>query len=81
MYIKEEISEGKFVVGGRTEGLKVSWTIYSERNDPYLLNYPEKKTVEVEKREGQKGKYFMPQLCNQPMDKKTIQSEGNTTNY
>jgi hypothetical protein len=75
LYIKEEISEGKFIIGGGTEGLKVSWTIYSERNDPYLRNYPEKKAVEVEKREGQKGKYVMPQLYNQPMDKKMIQSE------
>lgn len=73
LYIKEEIEDGKFVIAGGSDGLKVSWTIYSERNDPYFQQYPEKRAVEVEKREGQKGKYFMPQLYDQTEDKKLIQ--------
>ncbi|MFT5858492.1 MAG: hypothetical protein ACI865_000580 [Flavobacteriaceae bacterium] len=76
LYIKEEISDGKFIIGGGTSGLKVSWTVYSERNDPYLRNYPENRAVELEKREGQKGKYFMPQLYDQPADKKIFPSEN-----
>ncbi len=76
LYIKEEISNGKFVIGGGTEGLKVSWTIYAERNDPYAAQHPEKRAVELEKREGQKGRYFMPDLYNQPVEKKLIQTSG-----
>ncbi len=74
LYVKEEIKDGKFVIAGGAAGLKVSWTIYAERNDPYLQQYPEKREVEVEKREGQQGKYFMPQLYNQGTDKKLIQN-------
>ena len=77
LYIKEEIAEGKFVIGGGTPGLKVSWTIYAERNDPYAEQNPEKRAVEIEKREGQKGLYFMPQLYGKSNDKKLIQSENN----
>ncbi|NRA12927.1 MAG: hypothetical protein HRT57_13310 [Crocinitomicaceae bacterium] len=72
LFIKEEISNGQFIIGGGTAGLKVSWTVYSERNDPYMRAYPEKADVVVEKREGQKGKYFMPELYDQPMSKKLI---------
>ncbi len=74
LYVKEEIADGKFVIAGGNAGMKVSWTIYAERNDPYFQMYPEKRSVEVEKREGQRGKYFMPQLYGQPMDKKIISS-------
>ncbi len=62
LYVKEEIKDGKFVIAGGTPGLKVSWAVYSERNDAYLQTYPEQREVEVEKREGQKGKYLMPEL-------------------
>lgn len=75
LYVKQEISAGMFVIAGGTAGMKVSWTIYAERNDPYLQMYPEKRAVEVEKREGQQGLYFMPQLYNVSMDKKMFQSE------
>ena len=74
LFVKKELENGVFTIAGGSEGKKASWTIYSERNDPYLQQYPEKRTVEVEKREGQKGKYFMPQLYGQGMDKKLIQT-------
>ncbi len=79
LYVKEEISEGKFIIGGGTQGLKVSWTIYAERNDAYLQQHPEKRAVEVEKREGQKGRYFMPELYGQPAEKAIFKRSEKTT--
>ncbi|MBL4585577.1 MAG: hypothetical protein JKX84_00760, partial [Flavobacteriales bacterium] len=76
LYIKSEMGNGQFVIAGGTEGMKASWTVYSERNDPYLQQYPEKRNVVVEKREGQKGKYFMPQLYGQGTDKMLIPFSG-----
>jgi len=76
LYVKKEIADGSFIIGGGQAGLKVSWTIYAERNDAYLQQHPEKRDVVIEKREGQKGKYFMPQLYNQPVEKSIINSGG-----
>ncbi len=69
LFILQEITDGVFIIGGGTPGLKVSWTVYAERNDAYLRQYPEKREVVIEKREGQKGRYFMPQLYNQGKEK------------
>lgn len=63
LYIKSEINqEGKFVVAGGEPGLKVSWVVYAERNDPFLQSHPESKAVEVEKKDANKGKYLRPEL-------------------
>jgi hypothetical protein len=78
LYIKEKLENGRFVIGGGNEGAEASWTVYAERNDPYLQQYPEKRAVEIEKREGQKGKYLMPQLYGEGMDKKMIQTSEKT---
>ncbi len=78
LYVKEKLENGRFVIGGGIEGAEASWTVYAERNDPYLQQYPEKRAVEVEKREGQKGKFLMPQLYGESMDKKMIQTSGKT---
>lgn len=78
LYIKEEISENTFKIAGGSSGMRVSWTIYAERNDPYLVKYPEKRNVEVEKREGQKGKYFMPALYNASDDQRILPASGKT---
>lgn len=78
LFVKEELANGQFVIGGGAEGMKASWTVFAERNDPYLQEYPFHRDVEVEKREGQKGKYLMPQLYGEGMDKKMIQTSGKT---
>lgn len=70
LYVKSEISQSRFTVAGGVPGAKVSWTVYAERNDPYLQHYPEARQIVTEKRSGQKGKYLMPELYNQPADKK-----------
>lgn len=76
LYIKEELANGKFVIAGGNPGMKVSWTIYAERNDPYFQQFPDKRTVEYEKREGQKGLYFIPSLYGAPNDLKILPTEN-----
>lgn len=76
LYIKEELANGRFVIAGGQAGMKASWTVYAERNDPYLQQYPFHRNVELEKREGQKGTYLMPQLYDQGVDKKMFKSIG-----
>jgi len=78
LFIKEKLENGQFVIGGGTVGAEASWTVYAERNDPYLQQYPFHRDVEIEKREGQKGKYLMPQLYGESMDKKMIRTSGKT---
>ena len=72
LYIKEELRDGRFVIAGGSPGGKASWTVQAQRNDPYLQQHPEKRAVEVPKRAGQQGRYFMPQLYGQGSDKKLL---------
>lgn len=69
LYIKKKIENGQFVIAGGQSGMEVSWTVTAERNDAYLQQNPQQREVELEKRDGQKGKYFMPHLFNQAADK------------
>jgi hypothetical protein len=62
LFVKEKIADNQFTIGGGQAGLEVSWTVYAERNDEYLQQYPEQRETEVAKREGQVGKYLMPAL-------------------
>jgi hypothetical protein len=62
LYIKEELANGRFVIGGGAPGMKVSWTVQAERNDAYLQQYPAQRATEEQKRPGQQGRYFMPVL-------------------
>ena len=70
VYIKEKVSNGQFVIAGGQPGLEVSWQLSGERNDPYMKQHPEKRDVEVEKRSGDQGKYLVPFLYDQPVEKK-----------
>lgn len=72
LYIKEKLNNGKFIIAGGTIGMEVSWTVYAERNDPYLQKHPESKQVEVNKEEWNQGKYLQPDLYNQPESKKIV---------
>lgn len=72
LYIKEKMKDGKFVIAGGAEGLEVSWVVHAERNDPYLEQNPNKRNVEVEKEDWNKGKYLQPQLYNQSDDLKIV---------
>jgi hypothetical protein len=72
LYIKEKLNNGVFVIAGGQAGMEVSWTVYAERNDPYLQQHPESKEVEVEKEDWNKGKYLQPDLYDQPDSKKIV---------
>jgi len=70
LYIAKEIeNNNQFTIAGGHPGQKISWTVYAERNDPYLQQHPEKRQVEVPKTGKLKGKYLMPELYNQPKSK------------
>ena len=65
LFIKEKVADNnQFVVGGGISGKEVSWSVYAERNDLYLQKNPQQRTVELEKRPQEKGKYLIPQLYN-----------------
>ena len=67
IYVAKEINDiGEFTIAGGQPGQKISWYVYAERNDPYLQQHPEKRQVEVLKKDKERGKYLMPDLYNQP---------------
>lgn len=66
LYIKREISGNSFTIAGGEAGAKVSWTVYSERNDLYMRNNPELKNPEPFKTGRYKGKYVHPTLYGLP---------------
>ncbi len=72
LFIKKKLANGKFVIAGGQLGMEVSWTVYAERNDPYLQQHPESKEVEVEKEEWNQGKYLQPDLYNKSEDLKIV---------
>ena len=68
LYIKQKMKDGKFLIAGGQPGMEVSWQLTAERNDLYLQAYPVQKQVIVEKREGEKGTYLIPELYNKPVE-------------
>lgn len=72
LYIKQKMENGQFVIAGGTDGMEVSWTVHTERNDPYMQQHPEKREVEVEKEAWNKGLYLRPDLYGQPEEKKIV---------
>lgn len=64
-YVLEEIQGNQFVVAG-APNTKVSWTVYADRNDPYIQQNPEKAMDVVDKTGDRQGKYLTPELYGQP---------------
>ncbi|HEX5002800.1 MAG TPA: hypothetical protein VFW78_09895 [Bacteroidia bacterium] len=62
LYIKQEVTNKQFVIAGGAPGMKVSWQLSAERNDPYLQQNPELRAVEVAKTGSAVGRYLMPGL-------------------
>jgi hypothetical protein len=70
LYIAEEINQkGIFKVSGGIPNKKISWTVYAERNDEWIKQNPFSKSIELDKKPHEKGKYLRPELYNQPNDK------------
>ncbi|HNG84200.1 MAG TPA: hypothetical protein PLX94_06460 [Bacteroidia bacterium] len=66
LYVKSEVSGNNFVISGGIAGMKVSWTLTAERNDPYLQQNPDSRLVELVKTGDAAGKYLVPSLYGQP---------------
>lgn len=68
VYIKKEITGNTFEIAGGKPGQKISWTVYAQRNDPYVQQHPEN-TKNITTKEGEwAGKYLTPELYNQPKE-------------
>lgn len=72
LYISKEISNGTFTIAGGAPGLKVSWQVLTERNDPYLQQNPQLREVEVDKKPHQVGYYVHPEVYGFGSDKAII---------
>jgi len=63
LYIKEEVLDNVFVIGGGEPGGTISWQVTGIRHDPFIETYPI--IVEVEKGPDmlvEEGKYLFPEL-------------------
>ena len=83
IYIKEKIKNGRFVIAGGQAGLEVSWTIYADRNDKYVQQYPESSKTVIDKRKT--GIYISPELYGVPSNERLFgnkkqQQKTNTLN-
>jgi hypothetical protein len=68
VYVKKEITGNTFEIAGGKPGQKISWTVYAQRNDPYVQQHPEN-TKNITTKEGEwAGKYLTPELYNQPKE-------------
>lgn len=64
-YVLSEVSGNTFEVAG-APNTKVSWTVYADRNDPYIQQHPESTQVEVLKTGDRQGKYMDPESYGMP---------------
>ncbi|CAG0935026.1 hypothetical protein TFLX_03850 [Thermoflexales bacterium] len=67
LYIAEEIKGNAFKIAGGVSGKKVSWTVFAQRNDPWLRDHPA--TDVVDKPATEAGTYIYPQGYGQPETK------------
>ncbi len=75
LYVKQEISGNRFVIAGGKPGMKVSWTVYARRNDPYIRHHRDKFRDVVEKPARWKGKYLYPEFYGRSKAESIIQPE------
>ncbi|MBK8876481.1 MAG: hypothetical protein IPN13_22390 [Bacteroidetes bacterium] len=68
VFIKSEITNKQFVVAGGNPGQKISWVVYTERNDLYMQQNPDEREAVINKTNDSIGKYMSPQLYGQPAE-------------
>jgi hypothetical protein len=69
LFVKEKVNNNnQFIVSGGIAGKEVSWSVYAERNDLYMQQNPQQRTVELEKRANEKGRYLIPSLYDASED-------------
>jgi len=66
LHVKEEIKNGKFVIGGAKVGQKVSWQVTGIRNDPWAA--ANRMVVNEDKPAHEKGKYRHPEVYGKPVE-------------
>lgn len=59
VYVSEEINDNSFRIAGGKPGLKISWQVTAERNDPWARDHPYQS--EIRKEGDEKGKYWYPE--------------------
>lgn len=64
LYVKHEISGGRFVIAGAEPGQRVSWLVTGKRKDVWAAANP--LIVEAEKPIRERGTYLHPELFGQP---------------
>jgi len=64
VYVATEVKDNRFQIAGGRAGLKISWQITGDRQDPYARDNPYQ--AEVEKRSTEKGSYLYPKGYGQP---------------
>jgi hypothetical protein len=67
LYIKSEIKDNAFVIGGGQTGQRVCWQITGIRQDPYAKANP--LIVETAKAGTEKGRYLHPEVYGKPASK------------
>ncbi len=70
VFVAQEIdAAGHFQIAGGSPGQKICWTVYADRNDPFVQQNPESITVEPAKRVADVGLYLQPELYGQAKEK------------
>jgi hypothetical protein len=66
LFISEELTKGRFSIGGGNPDMKVSWMVTAVRNDNYAKANPMQ--VVSEKKENEKGYYLTPEVFGKSKD-------------
>ena len=64
VYVAQEVQGNRFLVAGGKAGLKVSWQVTANRNDPYAQQHPYQ--AAVAKSAEERGHYYYPEGYGQP---------------
>lgn len=79
-YIAEEINNnGVFKISGGNPNQKISWSVYSERNDKAINHDPMTKQMEIDKVGNQIGKYLAPEAFGKSKDDSYFGIQSNTS--
>ncbi len=78
-YIAEEIdNNGVFKISGGNPNQKISWSVYSERNDKAINHDPMTKQMEINKTGNQVGKYLAPEAYGKTREDSYFGIQSNT---
>jgi hypothetical protein len=67
LYVKSEVAEGAFAIGGGSAGQRVCWQVTGIRQDPFAETH--RIVAEEAKPAAERGRYLHPELYGQPTSK------------